>query len=65
MSNTTNDKLMDSAQDMLEYWAGTLWERIIQRDLDANDLEALHYHVAQAYKEYSIQEDGWVYDEVQ
>jgi len=58
MSNQTNDILLDLTNDMLEYWTGTMWERVIQRDLDAKDLDALKYHVNEAYKEYCIQEDA-------
>jgi hypothetical protein len=57
MSNVTNDILMDRAREQCEYWTGTMHERIIQRDIEANDLEALHYHVAEAEKEMHMQED--------
>lgn len=56
MSNSTNDKLLDDVQDLMSYWEGTLWERVMQRDIDANDLEALRYHVSEAYKEMALQE---------
>lgn len=57
MSNTINDTLMDKTQELLDYWTGTLWERIIQRDLDANDMEALQYHVDKAWAEMVLQEE--------
>lgn len=60
MSNQVNDKLMDKVEELLSYWEGTLHERVLRRDLEANDLEALQYHVDQAWKEMCIQEDfGW------
>ena len=64
MSNQSNDQLYDKALEVMEYWTGTMWERVIQRDLDTDDLEALKYHVDQAYKEMALQEDaeaGYVY----
>lgn len=57
MSNTVNDTLIERAREQQSYWESTVWDRIIQRDLDANDLEALRYHVAQAEKEMAMQED--------
>lgn len=48
--------IMEAAEEMLEYWDGTMWARVIERDLQTDDLEALHYHVSQAEKERSIQE---------
>lgn len=56
MSNTTNSDLMERAQEQLEYWTGTMWERLIQRDLTQNDLESLRYHLRQAEAEQSLQE---------
>ena len=64
MSNLINDKLLEEAYEMTEYWAGTMWERMIQRDIECLDLDALKYHVNEARKEMAIQEDGWTLDEV-
>lgn len=60
MSNKSNDILMERANEQLEYWTGTLWERLIQRDIDTQDLEALAYHVTQAEREQAIQEDSTI-----
>lgn len=57
MSNASNESLMEHAADMLDYWSGTMHARIIQRDIDANDLEALAYHVDVAHAEMRMQED--------
>ena len=57
MSNNVNTELLERAADMIDYWAGTLHERILTRDIDSNDLEALAYHVAQSEAEMRLQED--------
>ena len=57
MSNDVNTILCERAAEQMEYWAGTMWERIIQRDLDTDDWEALRYHVVLAEKEMALQED--------
>ena len=58
MSNTTNDLLLDKVGELMDYWVGTLWDRLMQRDLDHNDYEALKYHADQAYREMMLQEEG-------
>ena len=63
MSNSTNDILMEKVHDLMEYWAGTLWERIMQRDLDADDMEALQYHADLAWKEMMLQEGEPQYEQ--
>ena len=57
MSNTTNDELLDRAREMTEYWTVTMHARILERDIEANDLEALRYHLVQAEHEMKMQED--------
>ena len=42
---------------MTEYWTGTMHARILERDIEANDLEALRYHLVQAEHEMKMQED--------
>lgn len=59
MSNNSNSNLFERAQELLEYWDGTMWARVIERDINENDLEALYYHCAQAEKERSIQDDDY------
>lgn len=58
MSNQVNTNLLEKANEMCEYWTGTMHERVIQRDIEANDLEALQYHVAEAEREMRLQEDS-------
>ena len=41
MSNQTNTELLELAKDHQEYWTGTVWEKVIQRMVDTNDLDAL------------------------
>lgn len=60
MSNLQNDILMERVHDLLEYWAGTMHQRILDRDLNANDMEALQYHSDQAWKEMMLQEGEYV-----
>lgn len=57
MSNVRNDILLDRARELCEYWAGTMWERLIQQDIKNSDMEALAYHISEAAKEQAIQED--------
>jgi len=52
-----NTILYEKAAEIMDYWVGTMWERVIQADLDRDDLEALAYHVAHAAAEMAIQED--------
>lgn len=58
MSNLTNDKLLDRAREMQEYWVGTLWERMIAHAVESNDLEAVARLVREAEAEAAIQEDN-------
>lgn len=58
MSNLTMDNLIDDARELMEYWTGTMWERVLQRDINAYDWEALNYHCKQAAAEMTLQEDS-------
>jgi hypothetical protein len=57
MSDYIADKLYDQVAELVSYWEGTLWARMLERDLDTNDMEALHFHAQQAYAEMRLQED--------
>lgn len=57
MSNLHNDILLDRAKELCEYWTGTMWERLLERDVMNNDFESLAYHVSEAAREQAIQED--------
>jgi hypothetical protein len=56
MSDYIADKLYDQVAELVSYWEGTLWARMLERDLDTNDMEALHFHAQQAYAEMQLQE---------
>ena len=56
MSNKINDELYDKALEVMEYFTGTLIERTIQRDLDSDDLEALKYHVDNAWRQMRFED---------
>lgn len=58
MSNLTNTLLLEQANDLMEYFTGTLHERLMQRALDTNDLEALRHHVVEAAAQRAIEEDN-------
>lgn len=57
MSTDSITQLLEQASELLEEVTGTMWERIIQRDLDTQDYEALKYHVARAESELAMQEE--------
>lgn len=65
MSNQVNTELIERVQELCDYWSGTMHERLLQRDLDADDLEALKYHADIAWREMKLQEDeAGIYDEI-
>lgn len=44
--------IMQLAEEALSFWEpDSMWSRLIERDIDANDLEALAFHVKQANTE--------------
>ena len=57
MYDTLEVELQNRVSKQLEYWSGTMHERLIQRAMDNNDTEALKYHVTEAEREYAMQED--------
>lgn len=58
MYDTLEVELQNRVSKQLEYWSGTMHERLIQRAMDSNDTEALKYHVTEAEREYAMQEDS-------
>jgi hypothetical protein len=49
------ENIMQRAEKALDYWdAGTMWARLIERDLDANDIEALEFHLKEAESEMEV-----------
>lgn len=41
MSNISNDLLLEDAKFHLDFWAGTLWEKLIQHAIDQQDYDEL------------------------
>jgi hypothetical protein len=62
VSNKINDELIERVEELMEYWTGTMWERVLRRDLDTNDLEALQFHLVESYREMAIQENYPIQD---
>lgn len=62
MSNKYNEELLLQASELMDYWTGTMHERILQRDIDSHDYEALQYHLSLARAEMAIQEDSAIVD---
>lgn len=56
MSNLSNTILMERAADVIDYFEGKIIAKIIETDLDRNDLESLEKHVNEAEAEIAIQE---------
>ena len=51
--------VMQEAEQALEYWGEhSFWGRLILRDLDANDLDALAFHVKEACSEQKFIESA-------
>lgn len=50
MSDAVNEGLLEEAAHYIEYFAGTMMGDVLQRDLDANDLEGLRFHLNDARK---------------
>lgn len=50
-------RLKQRAEISIEYWTGTMHARILERDIEANDEEALKYHLVIAEHEMQLQED--------
>lgn len=52
MSHQVNDKLVDDARDMAEYWTGTIHEKIILNCLERNDYDGLREALSKAKTDY-------------
>jgi hypothetical protein len=63
MSHNINIELLERAAEMVDYFVDKLPAQLIERDMEANDLESLAVHVAQAEAEASRQEMS-AYDQV-
>lgn len=50
MSHTVNETLLEEAAFYIDYFEGTMMADVLKRDLDANDLEGLRFHLNDARK---------------
>lgn len=57
MSTEANIELLERAQEMIDYFENELPARVIARDIEANDLEALRAHVTEAEATMGMQEE--------
>lgn len=48
MSNEVNDLIIEQAQEMIDYWEGTVIADVLRRDLAVQDLENLSKHTKEA-----------------
>lgn len=56
MSNQVNTDLLEQANFHLDYWSGTLWEKLIQHAIDQKDYEELQRLCKQSWDEiYKIE----------
>lgn len=58
MSDMTNDRLYERAENCMAYFENELPARLIERDLDTFDLEALAFHVKEAEAMMAMQEQS-------
>lgn len=58
MSHPANDELFERAREVMEYHTGTYLERVIQRDLDSDDLESLQVHIKQGEDIMAMEHDA-------
>jgi hypothetical protein len=57
MMTMSKENIMRRAEEALTYWdQGSMWSRLIERDIDENDLESLQYHVDEADAQMNMQE---------
>ena len=51
MSNISNELLLEDAKFHMDYWAGTLWEKLIQHAIDQQDYDELRSLCSQSWSE--------------
>jgi hypothetical protein len=61
MSNPINDLLFGRAAEMIDYFEGKLPAKLIEKDLELNDLDSLYKHVRDA-EALASQEEHEAYD---
>lgn len=57
MSNQVNTLLLEQAGDLIDYYEGTYVARVLRRDVEANDLEALKFHVSEYQAQRFMEEE--------
>lgn len=50
MSNQTNDNLVEEAMFYMDFFTGTIMEKLMEWDIHTNNMEALYEHVSEARK---------------
>lgn len=58
MSNKINDELMDRVGELIEYYLSNMEGRILQSDMERNDLESLKYHADLFYKQMMHEQEN-------
>lgn len=58
MSTQVNTQLLERAADCIDYFDGKMPAKLIEKDLETNDLESLLVHVTQAEKMIMEQESN-------
>lgn len=48
MSNQTNDTLVEEAMFYMDFFTGTIMEKLLEWDIHINDMEALQQHLKEA-----------------
>lgn len=48
MSDTANDIIIEQAKEMIDYWQGTVIEKMLRQDLAVQDLDSLSQHTREA-----------------
>lgn len=48
MSDSSNTRLLERAAEMIDYWTDKTPAKVIEADIQRNDMESLWLHVAQA-----------------
>lgn len=66
MSHEVNTELLELAQEHIDFWEGTVWARVINREIEnavkTGDLEVLHQLIRDSakamYQDYVSPEEG-------
>jgi hypothetical protein len=50
MSVNENSELIELAVHHMDYWTGTIWEKVLAADIERQDLESLAEHIRESAK---------------